>query len=197
MKTYTIMQKTEPFSWDAIPALSIDTLLWSPKVPITAQAQICYDSNALHIRLSAAEPNIRSEETGLLGAPCEDSCLEFFFCPDPEDSRYFNIEFNPVGCMYLGFGGPYGLVRLIPEEAPIQPQITRAADGWNLEYSIPYSFIRQFFPHFSPVSGGQIRANCYKCGDSTVQPHFLSWNPVDLPEPCFHCPEFFGVMRFK
>ncbi|WP_262895053.1 carbohydrate-binding family 9-like protein, partial [Parabacteroides distasonis] len=23
-------------------------------------------------------------------------------------------------------------------------------------------------------------------------PHFVSWSPIDLPEPNFHCPEFFG-----
>ena len=170
MRTYTITKKALPFSWEQIPSLEINTLLWSPEVPISAQAQLCYDETALYIKLSAKEPNIRAEESGPLGAPCEDSCLEFFFSPIPGDDRYFNIEFSPSGCMYLGMGSNvHNLVRLIPEENPIEPQIRRTADGWELEYSIPYAFIRQFFPGFSPAPGKTIRANCYKCGDSTVQ----------------------------
>ncbi|WP_449033796.1 carbohydrate-binding family 9-like protein, partial [Prevotella sp.] len=26
--------------------------------------------------------------------------------------------------------------------------------------------------------------------------HFLSWNPIDLPAPDFHRPDFFGEIRF-
>lgn len=198
MKTYTICRKQASFSWDSIPRLAIDTLLWSEKVPISAGAQLCYDDEAIYVKLTATEPHMRAEEEGPLGAPCEDSCLEFFFSPIAGDNRYFNIEFNPNGCMYLGLGSNVqNLVRLIPEQNPIVPQICRTTDGWALEYSIPYTFIRRFFPGFSPASGDTLRANCYKCGDSTVQPHFLSWNPIALPEPCFHCPEFFGTMVFE
>lgn len=197
MKTYTIVRKPEVLSWDQIPALAIDTLLWSPEVPIQASAQLCYDADAIYIRLAATEPHIRAEENGPLGAPCLDSCLEFFFSPDPTDNRYFNIEFNPNGCMYLGTGrNVHTLLRLIPEDKPIDPVITRTDTGWSVEYAIPCSFIRRIFPDFSPVSGGMIRANCYKCGDKTVQPHYFSWNPIDLPSPAFHCPEFFGIMYF-
>jgi hypothetical protein len=42
-----------------------------------------------------------------------------------------------------------------------------------------------------------IRANFYKCGDLTAHPHFLSWNPIDLPKPDFHRPEFFGTLTLK
>ncbi|MBR5570284.1 MAG: hypothetical protein IKW10_05250 [Oscillospiraceae bacterium] len=39
-----------------------------------------------------------------------------------------------------------------------------------------------------------IRANCYKCGDLTPKPHYLSWNPVTSPNPDFHRPQDFGLM---
>jgi hypothetical protein len=39
-------------------------------------------------------------------------------------------------------------------------------------------------------------ANFYKCGNKTVHKHYLSWSPIDLGEPNFHCPEYFGVIRF-
>jgi len=42
----------------------------------------------------------------------------------------------------------------------------------------------------------QAKANFFKCGDDTQQPHFLSWQPIDTPRPDFHRPEFFGFLQF-
>lgn len=197
MREYTITYTKEAPDWENIPKLDIDTVLWTEPAPIDAWAQICRDDRALHVRLSAIEPYIRAENRDPMQEPCEDSCLEFFFCPDPEDNRYFNIEFNPNGLMYLGFGsGAHDLIRLMPEDEPITPHVVRTANGWNLTYSVPYSLILRFFPNFQPVSGGCIRANCFKCGNLTVHPHYLSWNPVTSEKPAFHRPEDFGVMYF-
>ena len=46
------------------------------------------------------------------------------------------------------------------------------------------------------LDGRTMRANFYKCGDLLPRPHFLSWNAISLPRPDFHCPEFFGTLRF-
>ncbi|MDE6137165.1 MAG: hypothetical protein K2F97_06800, partial [Muribaculaceae bacterium] len=40
----------------------------------------------------------------------------------------------------------------------------------------------------------EMRGNFYKCASATSQPHYLSWNPIDTPEPDFHRPEFFGKL---
>ena len=37
--------------------------------------------------------------------------------------------------------------------------------------------------------------NFYKCGDKCDQTHYLSWSPIGLLEPNFHCPEFFGKLN--
>jgi hypothetical protein len=76
------------------------------------------------------------------------------------------------------------------------PEIQRFEDGWSVTYQIPYRFIRHFCPTFEVVSGGTIRANCYKCGDKTVQRHYIAWNPIVQETPAFHVPEKFGLMRF-
>jgi len=197
MRTYTMTPVKGSPDWAAVPALSIDTQLWGTRTDITAQAQLCYDADALHIRLSAVEANIRAEEEGPLGAPCQDSCLEFFFCPVEGDKRYFNIEFSPTGCYYLGFGSDrYDLVRLIPEEAVFAPQILRTETGWQITYSVPFSFIRRFFPAFSPEKGKCIRANFYTCGDLTVNEHYLSWNPVQQEQPDYHLSAWFAPVYF-
>ena len=197
MREYTMPYVSGQPDWNTVPALDIDTVLWTEPAPITAGAQICWGDDALFVRLFATEPYIRAENTQPLEQPCEDSCLEFFFCPDPEDRRYFNIEFNPNGLVYLGFGsGAHDLIRLFPEDTVLIPKAERTEDGWQITYSVPYHFVRRFFPNFQPVRGSHIRANCFKCGDMTVHPHFLSWNPCTSQTPAFHVPEDYGVMYF-
>ena len=194
MNEYTIVRRTD---WAQVPVLKMEGQLWPSKADVSAQAQICYDDTALYVRLEAKEANIRKEHTDPLAEICEDSCLEFFFCPMEADDRYFNIEFNANGACYLGFGaGLPTLHRLIPEQAFIKPNITFTDVGWALEYAIPYDFVRIFFPGFSPAPGQTIRANCYKCGDMTPIPHWLCWNPIPEERGTFHCPEYFGLMRF-
>lgn len=198
MREYTIVRRGEELNWANVPSLKIDTLLWTEKSDIVAEAQLCYDENALYVHLSAIEAEIRAEHTSPIGMPCEDSCLEFFFSPYNGDERYFNIEFNPNCCMYLGMGSNVeNLVRLLIKDDLFQPTANRTKDGWEVFYSVPTEFVRRFFPDFKPESGASIRANCFKCGDLTVNPHFFSWNPCTSETPAFHRPCDFGLMHFE
>lgn len=198
MRTDTIVKKPTSFDWTEVPVISIDNHLQEESVDISATAQICYDEQALYLRLAAKEKNIRAEYTGLLDQPCQDSCLEFFFSPIEGDSRYFNIEFNPNHCVYLGIGsGVNDLVRLIPQDDVLSPQANRTSDGWEITYQVPVSFIRRFFPVFTPESGKTIRANFYKCGDYTETPHYLCWNLITGEKISFHRPCDFGLLTFE
>jgi hypothetical protein len=87
-------------------------------------------------------------------------------------------------------------VRVLPknEDTLLQKKAARTADGWEVFYRIPVSFLRSLFPGYAFVPGTVIRANCYKCGDLTEKEHYLSWNPVDHPTPDFHRPCDFGAM---
>ena len=60
---------------------------------------------------------------------------------------------------------------------------------WGVELSIPLDLI---FREHKPVFPQALLANFYKCADKTKKPHFLSWQPISLPKPNFHCPAFFG-----
>lgn len=197
MREYTIARVQGEIDWKNVPTLAIDQLMWTENCDVAAWAQICYDDRALHVHLSAREAHIRAEHTSVIGMPCEDSCLEFFFCPVPGDDRYFNIEFNPNGCMYLGTGRNMPtLIRLLPEGDPIVPHTNRTADGWEIFYDVPYDFIRRLYPEFRAERGIAIRANCFKCGDLTVQEHYLAWNRPTSETPAFHRPQDFGRMIF-
>lgn len=196
MKTYVISRKPEGLDWEKIPALNIDTCLWAGPAPVEPKAQVCYDEEALYVRLSTKEENIRAEEYGEAGSPCNDSCLEFFFCPSLNSNTYFNIEFNPNGCMFLGIGNDrYDLIRLVPvEENPLKAEPKRTEDGWEITYRITAAFVRRFFPDFELASGGMLRGNFYKCGDETVQPHYYCWNPITQEQPDFHLSAYFGKL---
>lgn len=199
MKEYTIIKKPVDFHWGKIPALDMNESFHDQEIFIHAQAQICYDQDALYVRLSCNEREIRAELCGPLDEVCEDSCMEFFFSPMEGDRRYFNIESNLKGTIYLGFGSdPHNLVRLIPEENPIKPLGKKTEDGWELTYHIPFEFIRRFFPDFNPKSGSTIRGNVFKCGEKTKIPHYFFWNPTPFREfAAFHNPDGFGLMHFE
>lgn len=199
MRSYIITKKSEPLDWDKVPAVDVDNCLWLADAGISTKAQLCYDADAIYVRLRAKEANIRAEETGVIGRPCEDSCMEFFFCPMPENKTYFNIELNPNCCMYLGIGTDrHDLIRMLQHDRnPLQAEAVMTEDGWQLTYRIPVSFIQRFFPEFKAESGAMMRGNFYKCGDSTVQPHYYAWNPVETEKPDFHQPAYYGKFYFE
>ena len=202
MKTYTVTRVSGTPDWSAIPALEMDvSYRYSlDQLPIRAWTQIAYNDEALLVHQWAKEPNIRRELTGLLDEICEDSCLELFLCPVEGDLRYFNIEYNFNRSRYLGFGTCIpDLVRLVPEEGDcFDPVTAETADGWEITYQIPYSFIRRFFPDFAPATGKAMRANCSKCADLSANPHWLTWNPLPYSEDSFtfHTPDNYGRMIF-
>lgn len=198
MKTYTIKKIQGMPDWTNIPVMPIDTLLWTDSIDITAQAQICWDDTALYLRMEAVEPHIRAELTGPMASVCQDSCLEFFFRPT-ERPDYFNVEMNPNRAIWLGFGTCIkDLIRLqVPNvEKLFDSKVEYTDKGWVLTYQIPFTFIRRFFPEFEAKVGGKMYANAYKCGDSTVKPHYLAWNPIGGTKPSFHLPEYFGELIF-
>ena len=182
MNIYTAPYVSGAPDWSAVPSAEIGNLLWTESCDVRAWAQLCWTEEALRLRLRAAERDIRAEERGLLGMPCRDSCLEFFFCPSAGDLRYFNIEFSPSGCMYLGFG------RSIEEHSRLLVTGAEALFGAR----VTAEFVRRFFPEFELRRGLRLRGNFYKCGDATVQPHYLAWNPVTSAVPAFHRPWEFG-----
>lgn len=196
MDTYTIVRKNG--DWSNVPVLHIDKWYKTEPIPVSATAQVCYDDTALYVRMCAVEEEIKADYTGLLDEVSDDSCLEFFFSPMTGDQRYFNIEINFNGAMYLGFGPSIShLMRLIPEEMKFEPQVTKAQDGWVLEYSIPYEFIRVFFPGFSPAPGYEMKGNFFKGTGAGDKPHFLCWQQVVARRCAFHNPDCFGRLVFE
>lgn len=196
MTSYTV-RRMDTLNWKEVPVAQLHHTPWLTPCPISAQVQACHDGSALYVRLETVEENIRATLTGKLDQVCDDSCLEFFFAPMAEDHRYFNIECNPLGNLYLGFGGPRKTrVRQIlknPDTLGVRPFKTDG--GWGVELTIPLEFVQMYFPDFT--FSGEARANFYKCGDQTEIPHYLAWAPLTSETPDYHRRQDFGRLVFE
>lgn len=197
MPAYTVTRIQSTPDWAQIPSVAMVDTGWCSPCPVAAKAQLCHDGKNLYVRLEAEESDIRATLSGPLDPVCTDSCLEFFFAPMPEDSRYFNFEYNPLGTIYLGFGAERATrVRQIVS----QPDLFHARPfhtekGWGITYVIPASFISLYMPNFSFT--GIAAGNFYKCGDKTSVPHYLAWSPLHCDTPDYHCREDFGTLIFE
>lgn len=195
--TYTVKRMTT-LDWDAVPAVTLTHQRWLPPCDIAAKAQACHDGERLYVRMEARERDIRATLTGPLEPVCQDSCLEFFFAPDPADGRYLNFEWNPLGTLFFGFGlGRGSRVRQAPEDAQalLSPRPFTTAQGWGIEFGIPASLIRLYWPGFT--LSGEAAGNFYKCGDCTATPHYLAWAPLSSDAPDFHRRGDFGKLIFE
>lgn len=183
--------------------VSCDNWKWSDNNPYVKVA-IAHCGDAIVLHFHVADHELRAVETVDDGRVWEDSCCEFFVSPDCND-LYYNFECNCIGTLLL-----HGGVRPDRPAAPAEcfegvkrwsslgkEAIARHVGEveWDLVEIIPVS---SFFLHdIKTLHGKVMSANFYKCGDLLESPHFLSWAPIDLPNPMFHCPEFFGKLQFE
>jgi len=202
MEKYIIQSCQNGLDWQKINTIQLKNYQWLPDIGIRMFAQLAYDSENLYIHLRAVEKDIRAEITTQNCAVCQDSCMEFFFRPLENDSRYMNFEVNLNGQFFMGVAhGRPDITRLTmnvdTEKELFQAQGNKTEDGWEIFYRIPASFIQLLFPEFALVSGKKIFANLYKCGDLTPQKHYIVWNKIELEKANYHCPEFFGEMTLE
>lgn len=162
------------------------------------EALIARSSHSLFLKFDVTEQSVRGTYTDDGSPVYQDSCVEFFV-RHPDDRRYLNFEFNCLGTCDAARRQSRELAApLVPTEyqrirrhaslgrTPVA--IDDKATSWRLLIEIPFELMDldgQALP-------SALRVNFYKCGDLTKRPHFLSWNPIELPTPNFHCPEYFG-----
>jgi hypothetical protein len=129
-----------------------------------------------------------------------DSCLEFFFTAQEKGNRYFNVEINPNGACYFGFGRlRHQRCRLLIKKVKklLNIRTFKTEKGWGVEFAIPVWFLEIYSPGFALFPGKKLRGNFYKCAEDSVTPHFITWNEVTYYKPDFHKPNYFGKLIFK
>lgn len=209
-----VLAEGQPVSPQQIPALldanqipfeAIRCVNWKdyPYCP-EVKFRIAHTGDGILLEYRVKEESVRAAADTDNGRVWEDSCCEFFLqFPDDEDN-YYNIECNCGGTLLIGYGrkgerehAPQEVTCTVQRRSSLgkAPFDERTEDGeWQLVLNIPAG---AFFRHrIENLTGRMVRANFYKCGDNLRTPHFLSWSPINLPEPCFHCPEFFAPVRF-
>lgn len=128
----------------------------------------------------------------------KDSCVEFFMKKEG-DTEYMNFEFNCIGtCDAARRLSRDVKTSLTPDEyrsiqrlSSVKSKAFNEQTGihtWSLTVVIPF-LLMGLDPANLPE---KILGNFYKCADDTQDPHFLSWSPIDVSQPNFHLPEFFG-----
>lgn len=183
----------------------IDVVNWS-EYPYRPEVsfRMARTEKALLLHYKVKEATARGRYQHDNEAVWTDSCVEFFIVP-AQDGVYYNFECSCIGTLLLGAGAGREGREHAPEE--VMRQIDRWASlgrrafeerleetAWEVALVIPYT---AFFKHDVTLAAGDaVCANFYKCGDELQTPHFLSWNPIDLPAPDFHRPDFFGRLSF-
>lgn len=201
MKTYEVypVSPNGP-QWETLPKAEIANTQWLEAPGIYAWAQACYDEKFLYVRLEAVEEHILARYKGDNDPVCMDSCLEFFFTPEAKGNRYFNVEVNPNGSCYFGYGRlRHQRSRLLCKKVKKLLNINtfRTEKGWGVELALPVWYLEIYFPGFALHAGKKIRGNFYKCAEESATPHFITWNEVSTAKPDFHRPNCFGNLIFK
>ena len=175
---------------------NIDTLNWVEQYPAAPQTTftIAHTDQMLYVRFEVKGEVPLATKTEDLQLVNEDACVEIFI-GDADNTHYWNFEFNPAGVCNASHRKErkVDVVRLNAEQLqsikrfPVQ----LCAAHWSLLVGIPFALIDLDLAHEHAR-----RANLYKCGDKTPMKHYASWNPINVPAPAFHLPEYFGEIQF-
>ena len=218
MQSYTIRRAQNPpelagdwdgRAWADIAPLHVDRFheAGSDHRPVT-QAKVLYDEEAVYVLFRVEDRYVRCVDTNRNGRMCCDSCVEFFV--EPVAGRgYINFEINCGGTILAHYNAQSASQKYDPVEIDedrldkikifhsmpkvVDPELTDPVT-WFVEFRVPYEVMEAYV---GPIARGQgiiWRANFYKCGDQTSQPHWAMWNEIP-GELGFHKPEHFAPLH--
>ncbi|MDD4778037.1 MAG: carbohydrate-binding family 9-like protein [Fermentimonas sp.] len=183
----------------------VDQVNWEEdfpvKMPVTVR--VAHNNESLYLYFTVIGEELRAYNTDDFGSVWEDSCVEFFMQREGE-TDYRNFECNVLGALLSRVHksrdkgeSQTELMSSIIRHSTINHRYEngKQVSDWSMYLEIPKEAMG--FKKKESLSGQKIRANFYKCGDKTPNPHYLSWSPIDLPEPNFHTPKFFGELEFE
>lgn len=182
---------------------NVASVNWPEAYPACPETyvHIATSADKLYIRYDVRGQQLRAVAAKDQEAVWEDSCVEFF-CQLPGSNEYMNFETNCIGTMVSSRRErrdknvrplPLNELALVDRYASVGTEPFEEKDGefaWTVVIAIPWNLITE--DGSKPTT---LRANFYKCADKTKQPHYVSWNPIDLPKPDFHCPAFFAELK--
>jgi hypothetical protein len=188
-------------AWEACQPVQIEHYWSGEPAPASrhAEARVCWSDEALHVRfvgaqhepLIVAENPVTTEKT--LGLWDRDVC-EIFVAPDAaHPERYFEFEAAPTG-EWVDLGivvRPSGRETDWDFKSGMIAAAKVAAESLQIGIRIPWS---SAIP--KPEQSDEWRANVFRCVGPEAPDRYLAWRPTRTPEPNYHVPEAFGVLRF-
>ena len=169
-----------------------------------AEARLIWTREALSARFICrqSEPLVVSPEPRLeektIGLWERDVC-EIFIAPDASDpERYFEFEAAPTG-EWLDLA-----LRLTGDERQTDwdfrsgMSVAARIDPGSVAIAIriPFSALIPVGSQSAPRAGDTWRVNLYRCVGAGETRGYLAWQPTETPEPGFHAPHKFGLLRF-
>lgn len=183
----------------------INEVNWERDFPkfLPASVRVAHNGERLFLLYTVREEQLRAVNTHDFGSVWEDSCVEFFMQREGEKT-YRNFECNVLGALLAAKREDRDSSERLTSEMPSIVRYTiikhkynngKQVSDWIAYLEIPKKALG--FSENESLKGQKIRANFYKCGDETPEPHYLSWSPIDLPKPNFHVPQFFGLLELE
>jgi len=196
--------------WKDIEALTIDNpLAEAPAFMPKAQAKLLYDDKFVYVIFRIEDRFVRAVAKKHQEAVYTDSCVEFFFTPGEDITQgYFNIEVNCGGTVVSRHqtapmenrnpltDAEIDMLGIYHTEPRIVEPEKKEPTEWLIEYRVSVEMLERFCPVVKPLPGAIWRANFYKCGQETSNPHLLTWSPIESDKVNFHQPKFFGMLEF-
>lgn len=189
-------------AWESCRPVKIEHY-WSgePAPPARqAEARICWSDEALHVRFVceqheplnvSADPKTNQKTLGLWD---RDVC-EIFLAPNPEHpERYFEFEAAPTG-EWIDLGivvTPDGRETDWDYRSGMSTAAVLKSTTLTVAMRIPWS---ESIP--KPKKRDEWRVNVFRCVGPEAPERYLAWRPTRTPEPAYHVPEVFGILRFE
>jgi hypothetical protein len=197
--------------WKKVQAADIVNYMGKiPEFKPEAQVKMMYDKENIYLIFKVKDKNVRCITNKINGPVWQDSAVEFFFAPDSaKPLLYFNLETNCGGTPLMHYNtvprkeskklsdDDIKLIEIahsLPEI--IDPEISEPVT-WTLEYKIPLSLLEKYAAVTRPGKGVLWRANFYKIGENSTNPHYITWSKIENQKPNFHLPQFFGNLKFE
>lgn len=182
--------------------IKIGTVDWPDKASYAPDTYVylAHSGTAIYLLYDVAELGVKAENTENQSAVSKDSCVEFFVDPQ-SDGHYWNLEFNCIGAVNASHrrernnktpltDAEISTIRRYCSLGHKTFAERKGLTHWQLLAVIPFNLLGIEYQG----SAYPIRCNFNKCASASSHPHFLTWNPIEIPNPDFHRPDFFGEL---
>ncbi|MBO4447780.1 MAG: hypothetical protein J5764_06615 [Bacteroidales bacterium] len=198
-----IIPRDTPSEW-----MEIGCVNWADQYPRhpDVKFRLWHDGEFFYIEFVVKEPTTRAEQDVQGGFVHLDSCLECYIHPDPENNPYYySYEWNATGHMFLAWRrsrdelekAPLDVINSVKTYPSLGTEPfseTALPEPWTLKVAIPVSSM--YHTELDSWSGFECNMNFHKCTQGIEDKDFVSWAPIDTPEPTFNKPVFFRPAKF-